>query len=129
MKRNSITQVRAISGNTPEETALLFNEVMMELADLRPTYERDGNLFWVFFKVDVTETETLAEDYEVRGEGAYCKDCPHCHRDVNRFGEYDGRKKKATCTLKGERCWIDSRACDEFYLEKERKEGELSEGK
>lgn len=45
MRRQSVPQIRAICGNTPQETALLFNEAMQELAPFNPRYERDGGVF------------------------------------------------------------------------------------
>ena len=44
MRHKSVMQVRVISGNTPEETAMLFNESMQELSALNPKYERDGGV-------------------------------------------------------------------------------------
>ena len=115
MIRKSTTQVRAISGNTPEETAALFNETMMELSQLHPTYERDGKMFWIFYNVVVEEPETSEEVFEMNGQGAHCIDCPFCSRDLNRFGEPHGRKKWATCAKTGERVCINSRACVHYY--------------
>ena len=115
MKRKSITQVKAISGNSPEETAMLFNETMNELAMLNPKYERDGNVFWVYYTVETREAETLADVYEMKGEGRLCGECPFCMRDTNRHGNVDARKKWATCTRTGEKVFIESGACDEYY--------------
>ena len=115
MKRKSTTQIRVISGNTPQETAMLFNETMTELAELNPTYERDGSIFWIYYTVITEEPETLAERHEAEGERARCLDCMYCMRDLNRFGSIDGRKKWATCGKTGERTNVDSVACDTYY--------------
>lgn len=94
---------------------MLFNEAMRELADLNPTYERDGSVFWIHYNIVKTEPETIVEEFEERGERAYCIDCMYCMRDLNRFGNIDGRKRWATCGKTGERTNIDSVACGTYY--------------
>ena len=121
MRRQSVPQIRAICGNTPKETALLFNEAMQELAPFNPRYERDGGVFWITYTVITDEAETLAEKYELAGDRSKCVDCPKCTRDLNRFGEVDARKKWATCGSTGERIRIDEAACDTYYEMKERR--------
>lgn len=121
MKRKSLFQTRVVQGNTPQETALLFNEAMQELADLNPTYERDGNTFWIFYTLTVEEPETLADTCELAGEKATCYDCPFIMRDLNRYGNIDARKRWATCGKTGERTHIESAACDEYYRLERRK--------
>lgn len=115
MIRKSTMQVKVISGNTPEETAAMFNSAMTELAALNPKYERDGSIFWIYYTIETREPETLAEAFEDKGEGKCCGDCPFCMRDLNRFGTEDKRKKKATCSQTGERVYVWSSACDEYY--------------
>ena len=115
MRTKSIPQTRVIAGNTPQETAMLFNEAMAELADLNPKYERDGNVFWIYYTVVKTEAETIVEQHEMAGERAHCIDCPYLMRDLNRFGSIDGRKKWATCGKSGERTHVDSTVCEDYY--------------
>ena len=115
MKSRSIPQTRVIAGATPQETAMLFNQAMEELAGLNPTYERDGGMFWIYYNVVTHEPETVTEEYQERGEYAHCLDCPYLMRDLNRFGSIDGRKKWATCGKTGERTHVDSAVCDEYY--------------
>ena len=121
MKTKTIFQTKAVTGNTPQETALLFNQTMQELADLNPTYERDGNTFWIFYTVVVQEAETVKDECELAGEKARCLDCPYVMRDLNRFGSIDPRKKWATCGKTGERTHIESSACEEYYRLERRK--------
>lgn len=115
MKHKSVMQVKAISGNTPEETAMLFNDAMNELANLNPRYERDGGIFWIYYTVETAEPETLADAYELKGEGMCCGQCPFCMRDTNRFGNADMRKKWATCSQNGAKVRLDMSACDICY--------------
>lgn len=119
MKHISIPQVLPVTGSTPQEAAMLFNEKIMELAPLHPTYIREGDTYYISYTVEYKEPECLADEYEMKGEGAHCVDCPYCVRDVNRFGDIDVRKKHATCVkLNGQRIRIDSSACDEYYRER-----------
>ena len=115
MKRTKIVQTRFICGTDGHETAEEFNQAMMELADLNPKYEREGNAFWIFFTVEKTEAETVVEEHELAGDNAHCLECPYVVRDLNRFGNVDTRKKWATCGKTGERVRIDSRVCESYY--------------
>lgn len=121
MKTTKVVQSKFIQGSDGFETSAEFNEVMRELAYLNPKWERDGNSFWIFYSVEVTEEETLTEVHEAAGEKAHCIDCPFCVRDLNRFGNIDGRKKWATCSKTGERTNIDSRACEIYHSLAERR--------
>lgn len=118
MKTTKIVQSRYIDGSDGHEVSAEFNQVMMELADLNPKWEREGNSFWIFYSVEKTEAENVIEMHEMAGENAHCIECPFCIRDLNRFGVVDGVKKHATCGKTGERIRIDSRACERYYTEK-----------
>ena len=120
MKYTAIPQFRAISGSTPQEAAMLFNEAIMELAPLHPSFQREGDTYYIQYSVQIAEAETLAEKYEMKGCGAKCKDCPHCIRDRNRFGDIDARKVWATCSKTSERVRLRAEACDIYYEEMER---------
>lgn len=120
MKRHIVTQMRVVEGATASETALLFNEAMSELACLDPTWEREGNTVWIYYRVEHMEAESLADEADLAGESIKCGACPFCIRDVNRFGDADLRKKWATCSKTGERCRIDATACEIYYRIKER---------
>lgn len=120
MRQITVPQVRPVKANSPQETAMLFNQTMMELAPMHPTYEKDGDMFWIYYTVEYREAENICDEYELKGEGAKCVNCPHCVRDLNRFGDIDVRKKHATCTAKeGMRIRIDSSACEIYYKGKE----------
>lgn len=123
MKTTKVFQTRFIDGSDGHEAAAEFNQAMMELAQLNPKFEREGNSFWIFYSVEITECETLTEQHEAAGENAHCIDCPYLMRDLNRFGNIDARKKWGTCGKTGERTNIDSRACDIYHslADKERR--------
>lgn len=118
MKHIVIPQIRAISGNTPQEAALLFNEAMMELAPLHPTFVREGDTYYIQYSVEINEAETVTEEHELKGEHHKCKECHHCVRDLNRFGDIDARKVWATCAKTGERIRINGEVCDIYYEER-----------
>ena len=118
MKYIVIPQVRAISGNTPQEAALLFNEAMMELAPLHPSFQREGDTYYIEYTVQIAEAETLADEHALKGDKATCKDCSRCIRDRNRFGDIDARKVYGTCAESGERVRLREKACDIYYKER-----------
>ena len=117
--RRGVPQVRFIQGRDPHETAQMFNETMTELAELNPTYEREGDSFWVYYKVDMYSDEEIFE--RVTTTSAHCEDCPYIMRDLNRFGNIDARKKWATCGKTGERVHMESKACDIYDSLSERR--------
>ena len=119
MKHISIPQVRPITGNTPQEAAMLFNEAIRELAPMHPQWTREGDTYYITYMVAWDEAETLAEEHELKGEKHKCEECPYCVRDLNRFGEVDRRKKWATCASTGERVLISESVCDIYYKGKE----------
>lgn len=123
MKTKKVIQARFIDGsNGGYEAAAEFNEIMLELAEFNPKYERaEGNSFWIFYSVETPEPENIVEQNELAGENAHCIDCPYLMRDLNRFGNVDARKKWATCGKSGERTNIDSRACEEYHQLAERR--------
>ena len=115
MKTITKHRVEAITGDTPQEAAALFNEAMDRLAELNPTFEREGCTFWIHYKVVHDEAETLAEMNELAGYTAHCLECPFIIRELNRFGNIDARRKWATCGKTGQRTNIECRACDIYY--------------
>lgn len=119
MREMNIPQIEYISGNTPAESAALFNEAMMRLAPYHPTYERAGADFYIYY--EITKAEAEGEPKEAKK--ATCGDCPFLDKDLNRFGEIDKRKKWATCKKTDIRTRMDTKACG-FYYRQKRKEKE-----
>lgn len=117
MKRY-VPQTRFIKGNDSWETAELFNETMVELAELNATYERDGDAYWVYYKIEVSAEERFEE---APTTNAHCEDCPYSMRELNRYGNIDARKKWGTCGKTGERIHIESKACEIYETLTERR--------
>lgn len=115
MKRLKVWQSRFIDGKDGHDSSAEFNDLMMELAELNPEFQREGDSFWIFYQVEKVECENLVEEREEAGEKAHCIDCPFIMRDINRFGNIDARKKWATCGKTGERTHIESRACELYH--------------
>lgn len=118
MKSKKIIQTIFIDGSDGHESAAMFNKTMMDLADLNPSYERDGNSFWIFYSAQIDEPETLLEEYELKGEEHRCIECPFLIRDLNRFGNPDVTHKHGTCGKSGQRVRIDGTVCERYYRER-----------
>lgn len=118
MKSKKIVQTRFIDGSDGHDTAAEFNQTMMDLADLNPSFERDGHSFWIFYSVEINEPEDLIEEYELKGESHRCIECPYLIRDLNRFGNPDVTHKHGTCGKSGKRVRIDGYVCETFYKER-----------
>ena len=115
MKTITKHRMEAVTGDTPEEAAALFNEAMDRLAELNPTFEREGCTFWIHYKIIHNVAETASDQIELEGRPSRCIECPFLIRDTNRFGGVDARKKWGTCGKTGERVRIGANACDIFY--------------
>ena len=118
MRHMTIPQMRPITGSTPEEAAQRFNEAMMELAPLHPSFVREGNTYYIQYSVTISEAENVADEHELKGDRHTCKECPHLIRDRNRFGDIDARKVYGTCAMTGERMRLREAVCDIYYEER-----------
>lgn len=118
MRSKKIVQTRFIDGSDGHDTAAEFNQVMMDLADLNPSFERDGKSFWIFYSVEINEPEDLIEEHVLKGETNRCIECPYLIRDLNRFGNPDVTHKHGTCGKSGKRVRIDGYVCEIFYKER-----------
>ena len=118
MKTKKVIQTRFIDGRDGHDTAAEFNETMMELADLNPSFEREGHSFWIFFSVVISEPEDIVEEHEMNGKSECCISCPFLIRDLNRFGNPDVTHKHGTCGKTGQRVRIDGCVCERYYTER-----------
>lgn len=78
----------------------------------------ENTCIWVAEVLLCEWTRDYAEEHELKGEHHKCHECPHCVRDLNRFGDIDARKVWATCAKTGKRTRINLDVCDIFYEER-----------
>lgn len=117
MRERKYKQCILCEGRTLADSVELFNQEMKRLAKYHPTYERYDDKFLIYYTCCEQEPESLSERMEMKGCDHRCIECQHCERSTNRFGDYDGRMKKAMCNKKGHKVRLDSRVCDIFYEE------------
>lgn len=117
MKERKYKQCILCEGKDLAESVGIFNNVMKERGIKEPDFERVGDKFLVYITVTEQEPESLAEEMELKGCDHNCIECRHCERTMNRYGKPDERLRKALCTKKGKKIYIDSPVCDTFYKE------------
>lgn len=117
MKRTKYTQCAVCAGKDYDESARIFNEKMQELMEMKPRFERDGNVFLIFYTVEEIVPEGLAEEMELQGIKHVCAECEHFKVPLNRHGQPDGRKKKILCERAHQLATPGDRVCDIFYEE------------
>ena len=120
MKFTLKPRIKAIEADSAEEFERQFNSFMDDYGCYGDyTIEiSNGKFFAVIqYKEEIQTPETLAEEYELRGEVFYCRDCPEC------IDPMLGNQKRCDCkyaeygfTRK------DNHACEWFYKQ-------LSQGK
>ena len=49
MRSTTIPQVECVEGRTRQEAVLKFNKRMNELAYVNPSWEREGDVFWITY--------------------------------------------------------------------------------
>ena len=115
MKITTIPQVECVEGRTRQEAVLKFNKRMIELACVNPTWEREGDVFWITYN-------KLIEEHELKGEYRYCEDCPYCDRVVDIYGNIDARVKWGKCTRYGMvSVNLNKRVCAAYWESEERR--------
>ena len=110
MKKNTITKCRTVTAVKAEDFDREFDRVSKELGSAELRW--DTAPMCVHFITTETEyiPETLREEYELRGEKFYCKDCPFMEKPT------DGRKRSGGCKYDIQPNAADyTPACEEFY--------------
>ena len=122
MKSITIPQVECVEGRTRQEAVLKFNKRMNELAYVNPSWERDGDVFWITYNKLVEEPENIVEAHEMNGEYRYCEDCPYCDRVVDIYGNNDTRVKWGKCMKYGMvSVNLNKRVCAAYWESEERR--------
>ena len=106
-------RIKAIEASSAQDFENQFNELMDELGSC-PDYqvEISNGKFYAIIKYqnEVHIAETIAEEYELRGETFRCSECPECQDD------YDARKKRCACKrAEYGFTYKDRHACEWFY--------------
>lgn len=121
MKRTRMTRYVGLEARTAGELGELLTAKCEELKEYRPEIVwnlGNGNSAFLVYEEHVEEPETIAEEYELRGEGYTCESCP--------FKEpiTDGRSRhRWRCPRRPQGTDIDCKACVKFYQALE--EGEI----
>ena len=122
MKSTTIPQVECVEGRTRQEATLKFNKRMIELACVNPTWEREGDVFWITYNKLVEEPEDIVEEHELKGEYRHCEDCPFCDRVVDIYGNIDARGKWGKCMKYGMvSVNLNKRVCAAYWENEERR--------
>ena len=104
-------------GATLAESVKMFNDVMEELKDPNPDFERYNDSFLVYVTMYEQIPETVVEEKQVQGCSHTCKECNHCKRILTRKGEINKVTKKGKCDLNGMSVFLESTVCEVFYEE------------
>ena len=122
MKSITIPQVECVEGRTRQEAVLKFNKRMNELAYVNPSWEREGDVFWITYNKLIEEPEGVVEEHELQGECPHCKDCPLCDRVVDIYGNIDARVKWGKCTRYGMvSVNLNKKVCAAYWESEERR--------
>lgn len=122
MKSITIPQVECVEGRTRQEAVFKFNKRMNELAYVNPSWEREGDVFWITYNKFVEEPEDIIEEHELQGECPHCKDCPLCDRVVDIYGNIDARVKWGKCTRYGMvSVNLNKKVCAAYWESEERR--------
>lgn len=113
-QRKSIT----IEAQTPIEFDRRLNEALTKTATGNPQIV-DFPAFPLMVRIYYTEEraipESISEEYEACGRGAYCEDCPFFQPQLNRDGSRKRSAKRGSCGLQASPTFADMRACDHYY--------------
>ena len=107
-------QTKIVHANTAEDFEERLNHYLADLSDRRLKYELNFNNSLGFcayiLYTEVTEyPETLAEEFEMRGERHHCTECIYCRIPDDR------RFKNFHCSRTGGLVSKASPCCEEFY--------------
>ena len=118
-----IPQVECIEGKTRQEVALKFNKRMVELAYANPSWEREGDVFWITYKKLAEEPENVVEEHEMKGVSLHCIDCPYCDRVIDIYGNKSARVKWGKCMKYGmSSVNLNKKVCRAYWENEERRE-------
>ena len=113
MKRTRLTRYVGLEAKTAGELGELLTQKCEELKEFRPEIVwnlSNGNSAFLVYEEHIEIPETLRDEYELRGEGYTCGDCPF------KVPVTDGRARhRWTCKRMPQGTDVDIRACNWFY--------------
>ena len=80
MKTEIRTKMKTIQASTAEEFDKLFNKANEELTDVELRWDSSPMCVHLLYKEKKLVPETLAEEFELRGERYHCINCPYFKR-------------------------------------------------
>lgn len=119
MKTIYMQKVAVVASDTPQGFEAEMNRRLEELSESRPRIRynmNQGFCAYIDYEVAVRVAEDLRDEYEMRGEGSTCAECPYLEKSD------DGRRKWQACKVQG-RTHEDNPACLYYYRQLEK--GEL----
>ena len=115
MKEFTMTHSKSFIAKTPEEYDEKYNSISDSLVEKGYQLHDDepkesNNMYHIYYSYKIQVAESAREEYELRGERYYCKDCPFF-----KVSE-DKRRKGAGCTRNVDERAVDyTPACNLFY--------------
>lgn len=115
MKYKTGKRVRVVTSDTGSEFEELMNRALSEIAGWRQTYDIvyntnvRGHCAYITYDYSESVPETPKEEYELRGERYYCRECPHYVPSM------DGRTTRSMCPYLNERVTASTDCCEWFY--------------
>ena len=84
MRQEITLRVKTIQASTSEEFDRKFNKAVKQLEDVELKWDTAPMCVHLLYKETVQIPETLAEEFGLRGEHYFCKDCPAFKRGKNK---------------------------------------------
>lgn len=117
-QRKSIT----VEAQNAAEFDKRLNEALLKCGD-KNLQVVDFPAFPLMVRIYYTEereiAETISEEYEICGRGAFCGECPFYQPQLNKDGTKKRTSKRGFCGLEARPTFEDMRACDAFYTREE----------
>lgn len=126
MKYISRKQSLIITGNTAEDFQNKLNKALEDLADKGYKHDLQFNMSYglcayIIYEEVYQKAETLADEYELKGETYKCYECPMFRPSKDR------RVKYTTCERGVRQTWHSCPCCEWFYEAMEGGEISLNE--
>lgn len=116
MKAQSIQQFAIVQSDSAAAFEGELNARIRELSDRNPQVKFDGLTAYISYRETVSVPETIADEFELKGAGFRCEDCPEFQALLKEDGTEDKRLRYGECQYaEYGRTYKDSPACDMLY--------------